>query len=192
MGNTYGTWLPGDHRGFRTRWHREHIDGDYRSPPPKGKYDERLKKSRELMKRDPVLLTWEQRRCAVDELIKSLRKWKIEVRILSVDRIHMHVLARFPDHNPRHFLGLAKKESSAYMKQAGLAPDGGLWATKCECVPITDRPHFDKVEPYIADHERKGAALWRVPRLKSLHELDLSVFLLDDEQPERNTTSDHL
>ncbi len=36
--STYGSWLPGDPRGFRTRGHRLHVDGDYRNPPPKGKY----------------------------------------------------------------------------------------------------------------------------------------------------------
>jgi hypothetical protein len=33
MGHTYGTWLPGDPKGFRTRHHREHIEGDYKKPP---------------------------------------------------------------------------------------------------------------------------------------------------------------
>lgn len=36
MGHTYGTWLPGDPCSFRTRHHRQHIEGDYRNPPPKG------------------------------------------------------------------------------------------------------------------------------------------------------------
>ena len=33
--NTKGTWLTGDPRGFRSRHHREHVEGDYRrlSPP---------------------------------------------------------------------------------------------------------------------------------------------------------------
>jgi hypothetical protein len=32
--NTYGTWLPGDPRGFHSRGHRVHSSGDYREPPP--------------------------------------------------------------------------------------------------------------------------------------------------------------
>jgi hypothetical protein len=36
MGNTFGTWLPGSPKGFRTRHHREHVEGDYKHPPPKG------------------------------------------------------------------------------------------------------------------------------------------------------------
>ena len=61
MGHTYGTWLPGDPKGFRTRHHREHVEGDYKHPPPKGKYDARWERAKRLMKRDPVYLDEQQR-----------------------------------------------------------------------------------------------------------------------------------
>ena len=35
--HTYGAWLAGDARGFRTRHHREHVEGDYKHPPPAGR-----------------------------------------------------------------------------------------------------------------------------------------------------------
>ena len=38
-GSTYGTWLPGDPRGWRSRNHRVHVPGDYRTPPPPGRFD---------------------------------------------------------------------------------------------------------------------------------------------------------
>jgi hypothetical protein len=41
-----------------------------------------------------------------------------------------------------------------------LAPDGGLWAVRCKCLPITDRAHFDSATDYIRDHEQSGAAVW--------------------------------
>ncbi|HWE00905.1 MAG TPA: hypothetical protein VG326_00745 [Tepidisphaeraceae bacterium] len=178
MGNTYATWLPGDPRGFRTRWEREQIDGDYRYPPPKGKYAARFQKSRVLMKREKVLLTLQQRRRAVDEIVKPLLKWKIELVVIVIDRVHLHALARFPDRDPRHFIGLAKKESSAYMKRDGLAPDGGLSAIKCECVPLTDRAHYDSVERYNTDHQTEGAIVWHRPVAPPLSEMDLSAFVL--------------
>src|SRR6188508_1399655 len=80
MCHTYGTWLPGHPKGFRTRHHREHVDGDYKNPPPKGKYDKLWKRSRELMKRDPVYLTPEQRERAVAEFVRAFKKWGIELR----------------------------------------------------------------------------------------------------------------
>jgi hypothetical protein len=163
MCHTYGTWLPGDPKGFRTRHHRQHVDGDYKNPPPADKYDRLHERSRELMKRDPVHLTPEQRKRAVEEIVKSFSKWNIALKTLGIDEIHLHALARVPDHNPRHWMGLAKKECSAYMKRDGLAPAGGLWAVRCECKPIADAAHFANADDYIRDHEHAGAIIWPAP-----------------------------
>lgn len=159
MGHTYGTWLPGDPKGFRTRHHREHVEGDYKNPPPKGKYDKIWQRSKDLMKRDPVHLSPEQRQRAVDEFVRSFHKWNIPLHIISIDRIHLHALAQVIDRKPRHYTGLAKKECSAYMKQDNLAPGGGLWAVRCKCLPIASAAHFASVTGYIRDHDLQGAAI---------------------------------
>jgi hypothetical protein len=163
MGNTYGTWLPGDPRGFRTRNHREHVEGDYRNPP-KEDYRQRHDKARDLMKRDPVYLTPRQRARAVVEFSKSLLKRNVEMLALSIDRIHFHLLARFPHRDPRHWVGIAKKECSHYLKQEALAPVGGLWATCVECIPIADRSHQLWTVGYILKHAKKGAVIWHFKR----------------------------
>src|SRR5438067_13048428 len=59
--HVYGSWLRGDPRGWRSRHHREHVDGDYKNPPPKGKYDNLYELSKALMKRDPVKIQRELR-----------------------------------------------------------------------------------------------------------------------------------
>ena len=46
------------------------------------------------------------------------------------------------------------------MKRANLAPEGGLWAVRCECLPISDEQHFENVIGYIHDHDRFGAVVW--------------------------------
>ena len=77
MGNTYGTWLPGNPKGFRTRHHREHVEGDYNSPPPEGRYEERFAKSKALLKQPAVYLTVQQRARALEEFVGSLRlRWR--------------------------------------------------------------------------------------------------------------------
>jgi hypothetical protein len=53
---TCGAWLYSDARGFRTRPHREHVEGDYKNPPPPGKYAEREPKSPQSFKQPPVML----------------------------------------------------------------------------------------------------------------------------------------
>ena len=160
MCHTYGTWLPGDPKGFRARHHREHIEGDYKNPPPVGRDAERWEQSKRLMKRDPVYLDAAQRQRAVDEILKSFLKRAIEIKALSVDRIHMHVLAKIADRDARRHMGVAKRECSHYMKVAGLAPVGGLWGVRCEVVPIADAGHFENADQYILDHEGAGAAVW--------------------------------
>jgi REP element-mobilizing transposase RayT len=164
MCHTFGTWLPGDDRGFRTRHHREHVEGDYRNPPPAGRYGARHAHAKSLMTRPPVYLTVEQRRRALDHIVASLKKWNVETVVVAIDRVHLHLLIRCPDHNPRHWVGLAKKESSAYLQREGLAPPGGLWATRCKCEPIRDRRHQVNAANYILRHGRAGAAIWRLLR----------------------------
>jgi hypothetical protein len=187
MFHTYGTWLPGDPKGFRTRHRREHVEGDYKNPPPKGKYDHLWQRSKNLMKRDAVYLTPAQRERAVDEFVRSFKKWSIPLRIMSIDRIHFHALARFPDNNPRHYVGLAKKECSAFMKRDGVAPEGGLWAVRCECVPIADAQHFKKATGSIRDHRKVGGVIYEpeaptpllVPPPRIEWDVDVPSLLLD-------------
>src|SRR5436190_14693419 len=59
--HTYGAWLYGDPRGFRTRRHREYVEGDYKNPPPPGKYADEYERSKESLKQEPVRLTPEFR-----------------------------------------------------------------------------------------------------------------------------------
>ena len=182
MSNTYGTWLPGDPRGFRTRGHREHVDGDYKSPPPKGKYDKRHAGAKRRMTREAVVLSAEARGVACTAIVYALADvHEIEVLAVSVSAMHMHVLARFPlgkkptfserglqggrtsavDDQVRHLIGIAKKESSKQLIAEGLVPAGGAWAKRGKIVPIGDRGHQVYVYHYILNHgPREGAAVW--------------------------------
>ena len=138
-GNTYGTWLRGDPRGFRERRHRRHVEGDYKNPPPKGKYDALHDKSSRLLKQAPVHLDGEQRRVARDALVTKLIKDHVDVIAVSVDDHHFHILARFNDHKPRHWVGRAKKHASTLLSDFQLK--GRVWALKSRAQPIADREH---------------------------------------------------
>jgi hypothetical protein len=112
------------------------------------------------MKRKPVYLTPLQRRRAVEEFVRSLRKRGIEVLVVSIDRIHWHALVRCPDHNPFFAIPVHFRGSSHYLKREHLAPEGGLWGVRSECVPLEDRAHEVFAFDYIRKHARKGAAVW--------------------------------
>ena len=180
MGNTYGTWLPGSPKGFRTRHHREHVEGDYRHPPPRGTYDHALEHAKSLMKRNPVYLeSMEQRQRALEELVASLLRRDVPLEVMSVDRVHVHALAPFPDHDPRHWIGIAKKESSHYCKQTGHAPPGGLWATRIKCEPVKSAAHWANTVRYILDHAKKGAVVWQRPEPDPMQNFDPATLLVD-------------
>src|SRR5271154_3034747 len=89
--HTYGSWLRGDSRGWRARHHREHVDGDYMNPPPRGKYDALFAYSKSLMKRDPVRINRELRQFVLDKVVERLHQWKIEIKVASLDGNHLHL-----------------------------------------------------------------------------------------------------
>jgi hypothetical protein len=181
MSNTYGTWLPGDSRGFRTYHGKHPIPFDYKHRPPKGYYDALHERSKRLMARPAVILrTLEQRRRVLDEVVASLLRRGLPVAVGAVDRIHLHVLVQCVDRNPRHWIGIAKRESSHYCKIAGLAPVGGIWSVNCECKPIADEAHFQRTLGYIPDHGKRGAEVYigTIPPTNPLAEFDLNDLLV--------------
>ncbi len=180
MANTHGTWLPGDPRGFRTRHHREHIQGDYKNPPPPGKYDEQHQRSKALLKKPPTYLSPEARQHALDAIIQAFDHHGIEVAALAITAVHLHLLARFPptllrspgiaipglrtsalDDPPRHFLGIAKKESARALSRAKLKPAGPAWAARGKVKPVRSETHFIYLrDRYIPNHRSEGASLY--------------------------------
>src|SRR6185312_10578416 len=80
--HVYGSWLRGDPRGWRSRHHREHVEGDYKNPPPPGTYDNLYELSKALMTRDPVKIERELRQFVVDAIAEKLIQDGIKVVIL--------------------------------------------------------------------------------------------------------------
>jgi hypothetical protein len=93
--STFGTWLPGDERGFRTRKHREHVEGDNRNPPAAGMYAQRNAIVRARLTRPAVVLTAQQRDLTLAEVVDSLRRHDVEIIAMCASATHMHVLGRF-------------------------------------------------------------------------------------------------
>lgn len=189
IGSTFGAWLRGDSRGWRARHHREHVEGDYRNPPPPGKYDKSHKHSKRLMKREPVVLSREQRKVALLAMLEALRHYDVEVIVLAVGGKHYHMLARFTpfgipaagvaglcaahhrkdglDPVPRYVLGKVHSWCSRKVKQhkrqspgTHVPGTGGLWAPRPKIIPIVNRAHQVDATNYIADHIDQGASIW--------------------------------
>lgn len=181
VGSTYGTWLPGDPRGFRTFHHHEHVEGDYRNPPPSGVYEVRHAESRQNLKWPAVILDAKQRRVVNEAMIEKLLEDGIEGIGLAVAGQHFHLLAWFPDldavtlvrhrkallrdgrdPSPRYFVGRARRNASFALSKARLKSASPVWAVRPKCVPVRDRGHQVNVAKYIERHTREDASVWMI------------------------------
>jgi len=157
-GNTYGTWLRGDPRGWRARWHREHVEGDYKKPPPPGIFDTLYQQSKRLLKTQPVRLRPSQQVAGGRAFVEKLIELDVEVLSFALDAIHYHFLARFPDGEVRQRVGKAKKNASHILRAYDLP--GTVWAKKCRALPVSDRRHQVNVFRYIVNHRKAHAWVW--------------------------------
>ena len=157
--NTYGTWLPGDPRGFRTRHHREHVDGDYRSPPPPGIYEERHARSRSLLRKSPIRLNEAQRATALETIVQKLRERRTIPVAVAVGAEHVHIVLKCPPQFVNKFIGHAKKNASFALSDEGIP--GKVWAKGCRATPVKDRSHQLNAVRCVLGHESSRAAVWR-------------------------------
>jgi hypothetical protein len=155
---TYGAWPPGDRRGFRTRLHREHIDGDYKKPPPRDRYQAREIWCRSLLQQAPVVIPRTLRPNVGGFVRDKLQRCGALVVCIAVAGQHIHFLAKMPKKSVRHWSGLAKKHTTFELRRLGWK--GKVWGVRCKVVPIRDRGHQLNVYTYIVRHRQKGAWVW--------------------------------
>lgn len=156
---TYGTWLAGDARGFRTRHHREHVEGDYKYPPPREQYARRRKMSRDALKQEPVVLdSPDWRRIVGGVLVEKYQRLGAFVLCAALSKTHGHLLVKMPRPSCRIWRGHAKRHAWFEARDRGWM--GHLWAIGGREVPIEDRPHQLNTYRYILRHHREGAWVW--------------------------------
>jgi hypothetical protein len=174
------------------RHHREHVEGDYRKPPPAGIYESRHRRAEDSLRFDPVTLRPDDRAVVCRAMARTLLAYGVELIDMSVGGQHFHVLCRFPlelppspdgsqrpmpqnlladgrDPIPRHVLGRAKRAASVAMLRSGpktKKPEGRpLWAKRAKFEPIRNRQHQLNLVGYIRDHACEGAVIHRAPAL---------------------------
>jgi hypothetical protein len=157
--STYGSWLYGDKRGFRTRHHREHVDGDYKNPPSPGKYDSQEKRSKESLKQNPVVLPTNLRPIIGTAIRDRLENLGAFVLCLSVGGQHIHLLIKTPQGKARDWAGLAKLHAWHVARHRGWRKK--LWAKRGKEKSVRDREHQLNVYNYILEHANEGAWVWK-------------------------------
>jgi hypothetical protein len=156
----YGAWLYGDARGFRTRHHREHVEGDYKNPPPLEMYQQKRQQSENSLKQQPVEIAAEWRPTIAAAVRDRLDELGCFVLCLAQSGQHLHLLAKLPaEADPRIIMGLAKKHAAFEAKAKGWK--GKLWAKRGKEMRVRDRRHQLNAYRYILDHEEEGAWVWQ-------------------------------
>lgn len=119
------------------------------------------------MKRDPIRIDMALRQFIADAVAEKLQIDGIIVLVVSLTAKHLHVLAKFPKHNPRMQIGYAKKYATQQLKAHGLAVGfdlqigEGIWAKRSHAEPVRNRNHQLEVFKYVCDHVKEGAKIWR-------------------------------
>jgi hypothetical protein len=154
---TYGNWLPGDSRGFRARHHRQHVEGDYKSPP-KQDYSALHAKSAAQMDYSVARMSHDYREIVGLALVDRLHRLGGFVLTVAVSATHVHMLVRLPKREARRWIGLAKKHAWFEMRDAGW--QAKLWAKRGKILPIRDSFHQRNCFAYILRHIHEDAWVW--------------------------------
>ena len=177
---TFGTWLPGDARGFQTWRGREYV------PPPRryakpgesvydpSKYAGRRRAAEESMTQEAVRLTPEQVVAAADALAADCEPAGTVPAALAVGPVHSHLLARFGPRPIRRVAGRLKAAASRALHDAGFAGDR-VW---CRNEHLRSKPvgrPFERCFEYVANHTREGARVIVWPRFME------NVLALEDD-----------
>ncbi|HET6426265.1 MAG TPA: hypothetical protein VFG20_21415 [Planctomycetaceae bacterium] len=156
--SAYGSWLPGDPRGFRTRHHRDHVDGDYKSPPPVGIYDELHDANQQSLTQPATVIPTTLRPIVGSALRDRFNEAGGRVLAISCGGQHAHIQVQLDAGDARVPLRNAKRTATYAARNAGFEPK--LWAIRGKIIRIRDRAHQQNVYRYILDHAHEGAWVW--------------------------------
>ena len=145
---TYGTWLPGDHRGWvkRSEWGMQ---------PPDSPREQR---SRRLMTAEAVLLSAEQRQI-VDTVIVNhcqIRNWPLHARNVRTNHAHVVVTAAIdPKHVREQLKAWASRRLSEHAGLRGAGNDGQRrwWTEKGDIEWIYDEDGLLRVIHYVLEEQ---------------------------------------
>lgn len=159
--STYGTWLPGDPRGFRDHGHRVHSSGDYKRPPPPGEHAG-LHRYAKRRAGPEVVIPPALREPIAGAFAEKLIEVRCPPRTVAVGKVHGHALVRVGRANAKPIIGRAKQAASHRVR---VELPGNIWAQGCHVVRIEDEGHYRWVIGYIERYAEEGAAIWVHPEI---------------------------
>ena len=143
---TYGTWLPGDNRG----WTRKG-EPDVQHPSP------RLAKSAEAKMKESAFRLSRDHRSIVEDTIRKhceIRKW--HVHAVNIRSNHVHVVVTAPGYKPETVRDQFKAWRTRKLKEAGEARTL-FWTEGASCRSINNDEDLEAAVVYVVDaQDRKG------------------------------------
>ena len=163
---TYGTWLPGDDRGF--------VSPKFEKTQPEERHNIRgtaidagrpalRKLAHAKLKGPPVLLTAEQANCVAHQfrVTAEHRNWTLVC--LAVMSNHAHLLVGVQnDPDPGHLMRDFKAYGSRALNECFERPQGGTWWTEQGSKRLVrEQRHFDAVRRYIRN-QHGALVVWEM------------------------------
>jgi hypothetical protein len=164
MVSTYGTWLPGDDRGWHERNHHEHVDGDYHHPIEPTNFSRgRWQHSKDVMRFDPFYIEEGEQARFGSWLLESFYNRGVLIAALAVATTNFHALVRYEGLNCKVMLGRVKADITVRWTKL-VETQGGrrrpIWGGGSLPKPIRDEKHGHAVFKYILDHQKQRAWVW--------------------------------
>jgi hypothetical protein len=165
---TYGSWLPGDPRGFQTRDARQYVPPPARYAPP-GAVAYRpapyrgLHRYAQALTEDVVRLSWPECQTALEAMVEEVRELALLPRAMSVAPTHVHFLGRFGSLLIKATVGRLK--SAATRRLEGFSAERHAWCRDCHIKSIVGEQAVQKAVEYIRRHvEEDGVVhVWEHP-----------------------------
>lgn len=161
---TYGYWLPGDPRGFRTRGHREHV-----APPPRyaangdsynPDFYKPLFESARKRAGKTVALSAQHLPIVADVLKTTIKQVIKRPSIAAIGNHHVHVLVEPIDIDVPEFCRLAKGRSSTAVRKSGLGEM--KWARGYHARSMESDKEARAAWRYISKHGHHGGLVRRI------------------------------
>jgi len=154
--STARSWKHGDPRGFRSRKHRIHSNGDYKNRPPKGEHDG-LHRYHQTRSQPTIVLKEPLRETIGRALLEKLTKESINVLCIAVAPTSSHLLVELPnDYDTALKCSYGLKQASSHAVRLELP--GKVWAQGGKPIRVKNRDHQQQLYPYILRHRTKEDA----------------------------------
>jgi hypothetical protein len=156
--NTHGSRLHGDSRGFRTRGHRIHSSGDYKTPPPRGEH-KALHEHHKARCPVEVTIPLDLRPILGRSIVRFLLDLRLRVLVVSVGKVHAHSVVELANdlREVKRVIGEAKRFSSSMVTHS---IPGRLWSARGKFVPIEDDQHLTSANEYDLYEQGRWAWTW--------------------------------